>query len=379
MLVALTSIAVLYFLFLLLLRKGWKKTLHHHILESADRPWVTVVIAARNESANIAAVLGDLERQAARNFDVILVDDHSEDDTVAIAQAFCENSKFPLDVVSLDTTAGKKAAVTTGVYRARGSIIITTDADCRVGPHWIESIVLSFEPHVKFVSAGVRIGPAESLRAELQAAEFASLVSTGASAIGIGYPVMCNGANMAFRRDAFLEVGGYSGNDHIPSGDDVFLLRKIHSRYPGSVVFCPRSEAVVETAAVSWRNFISQRVRWGAKWRNSGSLTTALSLFVGLVHLSWLVLLPALILAGSWIEPVSLFLIKAFLEMLYLRDVHRFLGLKWSARIFLLLQLTYSLYVVSLGILANFKTAAWKGRKISRAPVEIHSRLADNR
>src|SRR5690606_19819671 len=261
-----------------------------------------------------------------------------------------------------------------GVHRARGEIIVTTDADCRVGPHWIESMTASFEPHVKLVSGGVRLGPAISVTAQLQAAEFASLIGVGASTIGLGHPVMCNGANMAFRRDAFLEVGGYSGNDHIASGDDVFLLQKIHHRYPGSVVFCPYPDAVVETSAVPWRQFVNQRIRWGAKWKYATSFfTRAMALFVGCVHLSWILLVPTLVGTGTVVEPVILLFIKALLEMVYLRKVHRFTGVKWRWQIFFLLQIIYSAYIVVVGGLANFKTPAWKGRKIGRAVVEIHS------
>ncbi|MDV3310544.1 MAG: glycosyltransferase [Cyclobacteriaceae bacterium] len=377
MVLALIFVASLYFLFLLLLRQGWKKALRtHSIPPPACQPSVSVVIAARNEAANLGAVLAALERQTLRGFEVVVVDDHSHDDTAAIARAFSGNPTYAINVVRLSARSGKKAAITTGVHRARGSVILTTDADCNVGPRWIESMVASFGPQVKFVSGGVRIGPAESFSAQLQAAEFASLVGAGASAIGLGYPVMCNGANMAFTRDTFLEVGGYSGNDHIPSGDDVFLLQKVHAWYPGSTVFCPHADAVVETAAVSWRHFVNQRIRWGAKWRHATSLTTpALALFIGCFHLGWLLLLPAAIFSGAVVASVVLFLAKALLEMLYLREVHRFLGVKWSWPIFLLLQLTYSAYVVIVGVLANFKAPSWKGRKIRRALVEMDSRI----
>lgn len=380
MLIALTTIASLYFFFLLILRKGWKRVVQPRTLRPSDHhAFVTVVIAARNEAANIAKLLGDLEHQTAGDFEVVVVDDHSDDDTATIARTFLGNPTYRLEILSMNGTSGKKAAVTAGVLSARGSVILTTDADCRLGPRWIEHVTSSFEPGIKFVSGGVRIGTAQSIGTRLQAAEFASLVGAGASAIGLGYPVMCNGANMAFTRDAFLEVGGYAGNAHIPSGDDVFLLQKIHARYPGSATFCPHSDAVVETAAVSWGHFLNQRVRWGAKWKQADSFTTpALALFVGFVHLSWLVLVPVAILSGSVVEPVLLLLGKAVVEMLYLRDVQRFLGVKWSWGVFFILQVTYSIYVVTVGVLANFKKPAWKGRKMGRTPVEMRSRLADN-
>ncbi len=135
-----------------------------------------------------------------------------------------------------------------GVEKAGGEIIVTTDADCRLPIHWLQSIATSFhEGNVKMVFGGVRIKEDKSFFSKLQALEFCSLIGTGGAMAGLGIPILCNGANLAFLRSAFLEVKGYDGNLDIPSGDDEFLMRKIDRRFPGSIRFQPSEDSVVET------------------------------------------------------------------------------------------------------------------------------------
>jgi cellulose synthase/poly-beta-1,6-N-acetylglucosamine synthase-like glycosyltransferase len=233
---------------------------------------------------------------------------------------------------------------------------------------------------VKFVSGGVRIRGDGSVWSGLQATEFVSLIGTGAATIGLGYPTLCNGANMAFRRDVFNEVGGYAGNEHIASGDDEFLIRKVHLSYPGGVRFCSDAATVVETTAVPFREFISQRLRWAGKWKHHRSFPgLALAVFIFSFHAAFLTILPAVVIAGAVIIPLVLIAGKMLLEYLFLRRVSAFLGTGWSWTRFGVLQVTYPLYAVLFGIFANLKSPVWKGRKIRRGAREIHTRLVQNR
>lgn len=357
----------LYFILLMLLIEGWKRAAHTLTPAAGADESVTVIIAARNEEDTIGVLLDDLDHQNARNFEVIVVDDHSSDSTAHVVRGFATRVSYPLRLLSPGPLHGKKNSISEGVAHARGSLVFVTDADCRVGEGWIASLRQCFhDPDVKFVSAAVRIHQDGTLRTALQATEFVSLVGTGAAAIRVGYPVMCNGANMAFRKDAFLEVDGYEGNRHITSGDDVFLMKRIHARYPQGVVFCSNSASVVETGAVPWKNFISQRIRWAGKWRHQGAwASTAITLLVFSFHLSLLTLLPLALLSDAPMPSLILLTVKAILEFIFLRAVCRFAGVKWSWEAFVLLQFIYPLYAVTMGILANVGNATWKGRKIS--------------
>ena len=88
---------------------------------------------------------------------------------------------------------------------------------------------------------------------------------TGAG-MHLGLHRMGNGANLAYQKSAFEQVGGYAGNRHIASGDDMFLLQKMAAEWPDGVAFLKNPQAtVLTTAQSSWKAFWRQRLRWGGK------------------------------------------------------------------------------------------------------------------
>src|SRR5690606_14134045 len=211
------------------------------------------------EVEGIGPLHEDLKLQSYHPNKVIIVDDHSEDERLEIVA----NQAGGRVVVIQKEGDGKKKAVTTGVNRAAGNIIVTTDADCRVPPAWLEHLIRPFRhSEVNLVCGPVRIH-GESLFAAMQAIEFSALIAVGAATAAFGRPVMCNGANLAYRKSVFSAVGGYTGNDHIPSGDDQFLLDKVARLSPGSIRFNGDNAAVVTTAPQAGvQGFLSQRIRW---------------------------------------------------------------------------------------------------------------------
>ena len=363
-----TTVTVLffavYFILVIVLFVGWKKAV-------AQKPGApsglraTIVVPARNEARNITRLLDDLKRQTYPLFEVIVVDDHSEDNTADIVrQRLPEHQQLRL-VSSAGT--GKKAALARGVQLAQGVVIITTDADCRVPAEWVATLLSYFEKDtVQMVFGGVAI-PAQDYFSTLQSLEFASLIGSGAGTMALGVPTMCNGANLAFRKAAFEAVGGYAGNLHIPSGDDEFLLRKIAEQYPGGIAFSGDERTVVTTMpSQTLRDFIHQRIRWAGKWRHHQSFVSkVLALFVAAFQ-ALVFLLPIMVVMqridagialGLWVG-------KAALEYFFLRHVSHILRLSWNWPAFLSLQLLYPLYILLIGVFSNFHTFEWKGRKL---------------
>ena len=238
-------------------------------------PRFSLLIAARNEAATLPLLLADLQHQTlpAAQFEVIVIDDHSADATAdVVAQT---QTAFPFRLLRLadqpGAPTGKKAALQAALQVARAPWVVCTDADCRVGPDWLGSYaaLLNQEPAVRFVSGPVLLTGADTLFQRLLGLEFAGLVGVGAACICLGFPTMCNGANLAYRRDSFAAVGGFAGNDHLASGDDEFLLHKLHARFPGSIRFLQAPAAIVRTAAPpTLAALLRQRVRWASKWRH---------------------------------------------------------------------------------------------------------------
>lgn len=357
----LSLVLMIYSGFLVVLIVGWRRTwraanANNRIPERA----ISILVAVRNEAEHIKNLLKSLSGQHYSNFEVIVVDDHSHDQTAAIVKGW----KEPNVKLLSNAGDGKKMAITTGVRAAQGDIIATIDGDCQAGPDWLEAINSYFsDEKINMLIGGVRIERSWNFFSVLQSIEFASLIGAGAASLAWGFPVMCNGANLAYRREIFQRIGGYEGNMHIASGDDEFLMHKIRKAYPGSIRFLADRDAVVTTKPASVHSFLMQRLRWAAKWRFSFSVISKLiAVFILAVQGSLLITWGYLLLEYDGLLGIALF-IKIGLEAIFLITVCRFMSVRWNWLAFMLLQLLYPLYVLVVGIFANIFSYTWKGRK----------------
>jgi cellulose synthase/poly-beta-1,6-N-acetylglucosamine synthase-like glycosyltransferase len=206
---------------------------------------------------------------------------------------------------------------------------------------------------------------------DLQAIEFASLIGVSGATMAAGRPTMCNGANLAFRKAAFLAVDGYTGNLGIASGDDEFLMRKVFARYPQGLRYVANPAAVVTTQAASvLAIFFRQRVRWASKWRyNSSVLTRAVAVYVFLLQVAWLIAFYLALAGYGVVWPVVLGL-RAVLECFFLLPVCSVLGIRWRWPAFLALQILYPVYVIAVALVSLFYKPRWKenGRQAVSRP-----------
>ena len=358
----LTTFFIVYFLLLVLFLAGWKRVMQDDTASFKGKEnLISVIIPARNEELTIGALLESLSKQEYKKFEVIVVNDESEDETLWTA------SQFDMDNLKVihNKGKGKKAAITTGVRQARGTIMVTTDADCTVSPGWLKAISPWFkDPRVMMAFGGVRMeGDNNSFFDSLQALEFSSLIGTGAATAALGFPTMCNGANLAFRKKVFSQVNGYEGNLQTPSGDDEFLMRKIQTRYPRGIRFIPHPDAVVTTHTQPDTNaFLNQRIRWASKWRyNSSPMGKGLAVLVVLLQVAfianWMMVFTPAILQSFFLISV-----KIILEAALLLQVCRFLRMQWNWLAFFSLQVIYPLYVVGVAGTSFFVPFRWKNR-----------------
>jgi hypothetical protein len=334
-------------------------------------PLFSVLVAARNEAATLPHLLQALQAQTLppHQFEVLIADDHSTDGTTALVTTAAQNSLFGLRLVTLPPGhTGKKAALAAAEAQARAPWVVCTDADCRPGPGWLPAYADLIHPDLHFISGPVRLTPGGAWFDELLGLEFAGLVGVGAACIARGRPTMCNGANLAFRRATFHEVGGYADNAGLASGDDEFLLHKMHQRYPAGIRFLAAAQAVVDTPApATLRTLLRQRVRWASKWphyRTAAPRQLALlvlggnaNLFAGLVlTVFWPALGPWV--AAGWALKLGA---DAWLLAPMLRLLQRRRWLAWL----LPLQLLYAPYALAVGLAGQRRTGyRWKGRQV---------------
>ena len=188
---------------------------------------------------------------------------------------------------------------------------------------------------------------------------------------------MCNGANLAYTKKAFIEVGGFAGIDNIASGDDMLLMHKIYTHYPDKVMFLKSKDAIVHTAPVSSiKEFFNQRIRWASKAdKYDDKRIFAVLLLVYVVNVL-LLILPVIAIFNnfqytmfniqySMIEVwIYLILLKTITELIFLYPVATFFGKQNMLWLFPLMQPFHIVYTVIAGWLGKFGSYNWKERKV---------------
>jgi cellulose synthase/poly-beta-1,6-N-acetylglucosamine synthase-like glycosyltransferase len=335
---------------------------------------VTVIIPARNETVNIPRCLESLLKQdyPCEYLEVLVSDDHSEDQTRVIAAGFIgrfRKSGCSCRVIEAlpEDLPGKKAALQRAIDASTGELIITTDADCIFHPEWVSSIVaFQQRTNAHMVVPPVEIDPGSGWFAAFQAVEFAGLSGSGGASLLAGKPLMCNGANLAYLKSSFYHSGGFSsGNDH-PSGDDTFLMFAMHRDQPGSVRFLKSRTAIVTAQpATSYRELISQRIRWISKIK---SYHETGPLWMGMIvaGANGAILFLAAAVFFKMLPPVLLFmgfLLKCSGDLFLVGQVLYFLGRRKLLLLFLPAAMLLPVYFLLSGYFMLFRsTYRWKNR-----------------
>ena len=327
----------------------------------------TVVIPARNEAGNIGALLEAVNAQdyPAALRQVIVVDDHSEDDTAALARRF---SSVEVIVSGEAMVAFKKKAIETGIRAAKNDWILATDADCVPGKNWMSAIAAFTAQHNSvFIAAPVVISNKPSLLGFFQAMDFMMLQAITGAVVHNRSMSMCNGANIAYQKNAFDAVQGFSGIDNIASGDDMLLMYKIQQQFPGRVHYIKSKDAIVSTApAGSWKAFFSQRIRWASKARQyQDQRILPVLVLVYLVNLSFLFVALAAIADPSFLWWLGgMWLAKTLIESPLYISAAVFFNKKQTIPVFIFLQPLHILYTIISGTFSQFGKYEWKGRKL---------------
>lgn len=361
------AILILYVMLVIALLIGWVRIRRQPMPPRTQTPpGVSVVIAFRNEAANLSNLVIDLAGSAfpADRFEIILVNDHSEDNSVEVVNRILPSVNNVRLLQLPEGQTGKKSALRLGIAQARFDIIATTDADCTLSKNWLTCVASYFEDkQTKLLLGPVKLSDDGTFFGQLQVMEFVSVAGTTAATVGLGHPVMANGANLAFHRKAFDEAGGYEDNLEVPSGDDEFLMRKIYARYPSGVRYLNYYEAAVSTPPQpDLITFVHQRMRWAGKWRhNPDGIARSLAVFILAAQWSFLVLLLDNLPTPGFSSVVVAS--KVLVEGLFMVWMCRFLDRPFHAGAFLVIQLIYPLYVMVIGIGSLFLSYRWKGRK----------------
>lgn len=364
------GLAAYYTFFLIVIYIGLTR-LKKKVKKKTDS-FISVIIPFRNEEGNILQNLLSISKSTLSNnqYEIIYVNDFSDDNSVKLLNEnnICRNIK----VIDLPEEyrhfSGKKIALEYGISKSLGDIIVTSDADCEYEPEWLENILHSFDVNTGFVIGLVEYFPGKTFFKKLQEIEFSGLVIAGAGLAGAGYPIICNGANAAYKKNLFYSVNGFKDKRNISSGDDLFIMQKIKKNTFKQVEVCIEENSIVRTKSnKTISQFNEQRKRWSGKsiYFYDKQMVGALS-GIFFYYLNYFILLIfsfsnvkyLLLLIGLWV-------LKIITEYIILvkgrRKLHLSFNLNFTFLTAELLHIPYIIYSTLMGVFGTFK---WKNRNL---------------
>ncbi len=267
------AVTIAYAVVMLLFAIGLRRLKRNRIVAPAMWPSVSVIVPARNEASVLPWALGSLLKQDyPGEWEVVVVDDRSDDDTPGVLAKLAERSshlKF-IRVLESSGASPKKQALAKGIASSRGEIIVTTDADCQYHSDWLRGLVCHMADDIGVV-AGLTIFDLPDFETtpawqKIQWLDFFVQNFLAAGSLGWGHAASCNGSNLCFRRQVYDEISGYGKSADVVSGDDVLFAQRVAANSKWKMVFATSPETIVKSLPVeSVSGLMHQRLRWASK------------------------------------------------------------------------------------------------------------------
>jgi cellulose synthase/poly-beta-1,6-N-acetylglucosamine synthase-like glycosyltransferase len=330
------------------------------------RPFVSVIIAARNEEVNIAKCLESLKKLTyPRNlFEIIIINDRSTDKTREIILRAIEGyGNFSLldssDNIS-SSFPGKANAVDCGIKESRGEIILMTDADCIVPVNWIEETVKYYKNGTGMVCGYTRINGENGFFAKIQSVDWLYLLTIAIGSSGFNRTLSCIGNNLSFRKKAYESTGGYEKIKYSVT-EDLALMKAIRKK--GYIIRYPVNPmaAVITDECGTFYELYSQKKRWfrgGTGIGIFGYFTGILMYIVNFVMISGFLYLPLIFY-------FSFLFIKFISDLIIIIPSGRAYNYTEYLKYFILFEVYFMLYglLLPFTFLTGYKVK-WKNRKV---------------
>lgn len=226
---------------------------------------VSVIICAKNEAKNLQKFLPSIINQDYSDFEIVLINDASEDETLDVMECFSKEHQN-IKIVNVKNTeafwGNKKYALTLGIKAAKNDYLLFTDADCKPKTeYWIhdmssnftenKSIILGYGAYSKmknsFLNKLIRF---ETLLTAVQYFSFAK----------IGIPYMGVGRNLAYTKDTFFNANGFIKHIKTRSGDDDLFINQVATK-SNTAICCTKKSITESIPETSFKNWIRQKRR----------------------------------------------------------------------------------------------------------------------
>ncbi len=321
----LIAINVIYVLLIIYLIIGVVRICYRKNNTSKKKNKVSVIVAARNEEANIINLLESLEEQTYPKdlFEVLIVDDRSHDNTYNKVQKYIISSNINIKLISInkkDGTTGKKQAVAKGIESAANDILMFTDSDCVVNSKWIETFANEFDDKTDYILGYTHvIFRHKTFLNKLKTFEAIVYRALAASGLGNRTPITASASNMAYRKSVYLKSGGFGRFKHIPSGDDDLQLFNMWVNLR-NVKYLTSSDSQISTIEKeSTSAHANLETRRASKFKYHPKVLQLFSIFMFMYFISLGYMIYSALIASM---PISIFMYiiisKVFIELLYL-------------------------------------------------------------
>lgn len=364
----------IYVVFILQLIFGFDKV--KSFVRTDEKPVTkfSIIVPFRNEEKNLPKLLKSISKLNYPKdlFEIIMVDDFSTDASERVY------IKWRMENGLIETTllenlrlsnSPKKDAISRAIPILKHEWVVTTDADCVVNKNWLLTLDNFIQKNnAEMVVGAVVYKTKNNWFHQFQQLDLLSLQGTTIGSFGIRKPFMCNGANFAYTKKLFNEIGGFGGNNKMASGDDVFLLQKALKKHADKVHYLKNTDTIVKTKPENdlYKLFM-QRVRWASKTTGySGYYSKSLAVVVLAMNFSlvcglWFVVCGLL----SWQTLLIVFSIKYFVDYLLLLKSNQYLR-KGKFIFPLASSLVYPFFCSLVGIYSLFGSFSWKGRNFTK-------------
>ncbi len=322
--------------------------------------FISIVIAAKNEGQNIEPLITSLRNQSYPSdwYEVIIVDDNSEDDTFQTASELTKNIPYFTVIKSEDERLyGKRAALSTGIKAAKGKFVMITDADCQPQPYWISAFVSKFGEGFDFLFGAAPFYQTGEIVNKISCFEnFRSTILTF-TAVQLKIPYSAAARSFGFRKESFEKIGGYLNTTDTLSGDDDLLLREAvkHDLKIGTVH--PQDSLVLSSTKNNFKEYFSQRAR---HTQTSFHYLAKHQLLLAFYHIINLFSIASAFL--FFVDQLFLvpFMIKLLLDTLMAEEYQKDFGYRFSYAEIVYLQVLYEAFLIIHFINAKLGRIKWK-------------------
>ena len=352
-----------YFLFTLYFTTG----LHRLIIKSTSKglPRVSVIIATRNEASTLQELLNDLVQQdyPKDKLDITIINDRSTDGTWDIIQDYSQ--LYPnVRGIKIENTdpqmTPKKRALTHGIEKTKGEIIISTDGDCSVSTGWVRSMAMTFDDDIGIVVGRSTVDTTESsFLHHYQNLDFLGIMAANAGVIGWGQGWSGSGQNIAYSRKAFEYVNGFQPVAQKRSGDDMYLVQSISKTF-GIKFNADPASFVITKPVNTLKEFINQRTRWSSNSRSLWQTNVFFLFFLVIAFICNSILLIGWFIKQTVFIMPLLFITKMISDGLVLFTGSVKLNIPIRTKDYLIWSLLQPLYIPYIGIMGLTGRFRWK-------------------